>query len=72
MIETKVYGIDKKLARISEKEWRKVIYTKRDWKVWIRGEVLSVVLRWIARARCDSKNSKLRVFLKIVNTPHIL
>jgi len=32
---------DKKPIRISKREWRKVIYTRKDWEVQMREEVLS-------------------------------
>jgi len=42
MSEMKVHGVVKGLVRISEVEQRNVIYIRRDQKVQIREEVLSV------------------------------
>jgi len=54
MLEIEVYEVDKKPARTSKREWIEVIYTRRGWEVWMRREVLSMVLKQMARVGCNT------------------
>jgi len=54
MLEIEVYEVDKKPARTSKGEWIEIIHTRRGWKVWMREEVLSMVLEQTARVGCNT------------------
>ena len=42
MPEIEIHGVDKSLPRTFEIEWGDMIHTRRDWKVWMKKETLSV------------------------------